>query len=185
MMGVILRYGREKSKGGCMASRKETKITDAEVSRRKFLKAVAASGGLAAAGSLLAACAGQTTGGGSTSGNAEPASGSGASTVQVTIDISTSDHQALGSVGGTLALGPNDLDPQGMLLIRTGETTVRAFSRECTHAGCSVDGYQGGVAVCPCHGSQFDTDGKPVRGPAGSPLKEYHAEIAGSMVTIQ
>jgi len=160
------------------------------ISRRKFLKAVTLTGGAAAAGSLLAACAGQTaTGEASSQPSAAgvdnpPPTAKGNSAVHVTLDISTPDHLALASVGGTLALTPNDLDPEGMLVVRASETTVRAFSRKCTHAGCTVGGYEGGIASCPCHGSQFDQSGKAVRGPAGSPLKEYKTALSGNLVTI-
>jgi Rieske Fe-S protein len=42
---------------------------------------------------------------------------------------------------------------------------VKAVSAECTHLGCvikkSEDGFQ-----CPCHGSQYDLNGRVLSGPA-------------------
>lgn len=51
----------------------------------------------------------------------------------------------------------------------TGELHLR--SAVCTHAGCVVhwNGFEG-CWDCPCHGSQFGTDGQVLNGPAVSPL---------------
>jgi ubiquinol-cytochrome c reductase iron-sulfur subunit len=51
-----------------------------------------------------------------------------------------------------------------------------AYSRVCTHAGCSVAQYedQAHVLVCPCHQSTFDVlhGAKPIFGPAGRALPQ-------------
>ena len=50
---------------------------------------------------------------------------------------------------------------------------VRTFSAVCTHAGCIV--HWNGLEKCwdcPCHGSQFATDGEPLCGPAIYPLQK-------------
>lgn len=41
----------------------------------------------------------------------------------------------------------------------------------CTHLGCEV-GYdkKSGEWICPCHGSRYNQEGKPVHGPANKPL---------------
>ncbi|MFJ8886372.1 Rieske (2Fe-2S) protein [Streptomyces sp. NPDC102402] len=47
----------------------------------------------------------------------------------------------------------------------------KAFSAQCTHAGCLLDKVEGTEGNCPCHGSRFDvTTGKALRGPATVPL---------------
>ncbi|MFD3436341.1 Rieske (2Fe-2S) protein [Streptomyces sp. NPDC058685] len=49
----------------------------------------------------------------------------------------------------------------------------RAFSAQCTHAGCVLDKVEGTEGNCPCHGSRFDvTTGKALQGPATVPLPE-------------
>lgn len=57
-----------------------------------------------------------------------------------------------------------------------------AYSRVCTHAGCSVAQYEdeAQVLVCPCHQSTFDVlDGaRPVSGPAGRALPQLPLTIA-------
>lgn len=68
---------------------------------------------------------------------------------------------------------PTQFNENQMLLTRTGQSGTaddfHAFSRICTHLGCSVapDFNAEGHIHCPCHGSQFDpTTGKVVHGPA-------------------
>jgi Rieske Fe-S protein len=140
-----------------------------KVSRREFLKTVVISGGAAVGGFLLAGC-------GSPSGG-NPSGG-------LTIDLTKAENQPLGTVGGTLALGANTLDPQGLLLYRSSDSTMLAFSRKCTHMGCQVGEFQSGVSTCPCHGSQYDTGGNVVRGPSQSSLRKYTATLSGSIVTV-
>ncbi len=144
-----------------------------KMDRRDFLKALAASGGAAALGTFLAGCApSATTGGGSTSGSG------------ITLDLTKPENQSLATVGGTLALDADSLDPTGLLLYRLNESTVLAFSRKCSHMGCTVGAFQNGVSTCPCHGSQYDTNGKVIKGPAPKALKAYTATVSGTTVTI-
>ncbi|WP_326696938.1 Rieske (2Fe-2S) protein [Streptomyces sp. NBC_01754] len=47
----------------------------------------------------------------------------------------------------------------------------KAFSAQCTHAGCLLDKVEDNEGNCPCHGSRFDmTTGEALRGPATVPL---------------
>ena len=50
-----------------------------------------------------------------------------------------------------------------------------ALSLVCTHLGCTV-GVQADGFACPCHGSRFNGDGYPVKGPATQPLKPLRVE---------
>ena len=102
----------------------------------------------------------------------------------ITVDLSSSENSALAMIGGTLALGANGLDSKGILLYRQSDTNVLAFSRNCTHNGCTIGSFQNGTSACPCHGSQFDTSGSVVNGPAVNPLYQYSATITGNIVTI-
>ena len=102
----------------------------------------------------------------------------------ITVDLSSSENSALAMIGGTLALGANVLDSKGILLYRQSDTNVLAFSRNCTHNGCTIGSFQNGTSACPCHGSQFDTSGSVVNGPAVNPLSQYSATITGNIVTI-
>jgi cytochrome b6-f complex iron-sulfur subunit len=133
-----------------------------KMNRRKFLKTLAVSGGAVAVGSFLPGCSSQS----------------------VTLDLTKPENQALTAVGGTLALDATNLDGQGILLVRSGDNSILAFSRKCTHLGCTVGGFDGGVSTCPCHGSQYDTGGTVVRGPSQTPLRKYSATLSGTIVTI-
>jgi cytochrome b6-f complex iron-sulfur subunit len=52
---------------------------------------------------------------------------------------------------------------------------LRAISLECTHLGCTTELRNFGFE-CPCHGSQFDMNGKTLKGPAVSPLNKLRVE---------
>jgi cytochrome b6-f complex iron-sulfur subunit len=67
---------------------------------------------------------------------------------------------------------PEDFPPGGAtflpdrrLFIFNGADGFYAISAVCTHLGCTVR--QGGPGFsCPCHGSQYDANGRVVHGPA-------------------
>lgn len=144
-------------------NRRKTNPSSEKISRREFLKTIAVSGGVAIGGSLLVSCG---------------SSGS------IVLDLTKPENQPLANVGGTLALDGNSLDPQGILLYRSGATTVLAFSRKCTHLGCTIGAFQNGISTCPCHGSQFNPQGAVIHGPSQSPLRQHAATVSGSTVTI-
>lgn len=152
-----------------------------ECTRRDFLRRSTAGASTVILGSLwLEACSDPT---------APPDTGGGGRRkgVTITLDTSLSQYSALAEVGGTLALDGGDLPglpSQGLLLVRESATVVRAFSRSCTHRGCTVNPFSGGVAKCDCHGSQFNIQGKVKQGPATSSLFEYDASIADGIITI-
>jgi nitrite reductase/ring-hydroxylating ferredoxin subunit len=144
-------------------NQRKPKTAGGKIGRRDFLKTVALTGGMAVGGSLLSSCG-----------------SSGA----ITLDLTQTQYLPLANVGGTIALDANSLDPAGMLVYRSGANSVLVFSRKCTHQGCTIGGFDSGVSTCPCHGSQFDTKGNAVRGPAQRPLQTHTATISGSTVTI-
>ncbi|GGP42591.1 Rieske (2Fe-2S) protein [Streptomyces melanogenes] len=54
----------------------------------------------------------------------------------------------------------------------------KAFSAQCTHAGCVLDKIEDGHGNCPCHGSRFNVmTGKPVQGPATVPLPSVPVKV--------
>ncbi|MGR8011206.1 Rieske (2Fe-2S) protein [Streptomyces hypolithicus] len=66
------------------------------------------------------------------------------------------------------------------------EGEFKAFSAQCTHAGCVLDKVEKGEGNCPCHGSRFDlTTGEVLRGPATVPLPAIPVEAkAGRLVAV-
>jgi cytochrome b6-f complex iron-sulfur subunit len=102
----------------------------------------------------------------------------------VTLDLSQPANQALQNVGGTLALGANTLDSQGILLIRAKADEVYAYTRRCTHQGCTIGAFSNGISTCPCHGSKYNTSGGVVNGPATASLKQYTTQLENNVLTI-
>ena len=49
---------------------------------------------------------------------------------------------------------------------------LEVFSSHCTHLGCTIHHAENEKLLCPCHGSTFDLEGKPTKGPAIKPLEK-------------
>lgn len=58
------------------------------------------------------------------------------------------------------------------VIITKVNNQLQFFSNKCTHLGCSINQSEDGKYLCSCHGSQFDTNGIPLKGPANKPLKK-------------
>lgn len=85
-------------------------------------------------------------------------------------------------IGGSKLFAAADGSPA--ILFRTN-AGVFAYSRVCTHQGCSVN-YDGVKKTlrCPCHGAEFDpnSDGKVLAGPAPKPLVKIKVAIKGNNI---
>jgi cytochrome b6-f complex iron-sulfur subunit len=91
-----------------------------------------------------------------------------------------------------------ELDKKGQLLVEkspVGPVLVVGTSKKknliavnptCTHKGCTVTWQaKNNNFACPCHDSDFGTDGKVLKGPADKPLKTYQAKIEGNAILVQ
>ncbi len=56
-----------------------------------------------------------------------------------------------------------------IIITRQGNNFL-AFENRCTHLGCRIREVRDGLLHCPCHGSRFNKEGMPAKGPAASPL---------------
>lgn len=66
---------------------------------------------------------------------------------------------------------------------KTGEDQYIASLLKCTHKSCELN-VGGGIYSCPCHGSEFTTEGKVITGPADRDLKTYKIEIDNENIYI-
>ena len=116
---------------------------NSDYSRRDFIITNAKKFGVIALGtytiSLINSC----------SDDSNPTSPSGNNNAVITIDITQTANKALQTIGGTLAIGGNDLDSKGMLVIRQSENSIVALSRKCTHQGCTIPNFVSGISTCP------------------------------------
>jgi Rieske Fe-S protein len=71
---------------------------------------------------------------------------------------------------------PLHVPEAGAWILKTeGESPkLTAFDDRCTHLGCRQKWNQDkGLFECPCHGSEFDLEGRVKRGPANRPLPRF------------
>ena len=74
-----------------------------------------------------------------------------------------------------------------LFVVQNGANYV-TLSDICTHQGCEVNWSQAATRFqCPCHGSEYDMQGKNVAGPAPRPLATYKTEVVNGrlMITVQ
>jgi cytochrome b6-f complex iron-sulfur subunit len=71
-----------------------------------------------------------------------------------------------------------------VLVAHTAQNSFTALSAVCTHQACEITGFANSVFVCPCHGSQFNTSGGVVTGPASSPLHQFQTQFGNDVLTI-
>lgn len=110
-------------------------------------------------------------------GSASPGATPPPSGRTITIDLNSADGAVLNNAGGSKIV-------QSILVINTGTGFV-ALSSICTHQGCTV-GYNStsNKIQCPCHGSEFNTSGSVLTGPASAPLESFSITKTGSVLLI-
>jgi cytochrome b6-f complex iron-sulfur subunit len=99
---------------------------------------------------------------------------------EVIIKLSDTKNKDLENVGGSVLLDDDNI------LIRISETEFKAINLICKHKGCTVE-YEGTKFVCPCHGSEYDRDGKVTLGPSKSDLDTHETiyDAAAGTVTVK
>lgn len=103
----------------------------------------------------------------------------------IVLDLKKPDYQSLATVGGAAYIPNPAAANKPLIVTRTSETEVAAFSSTCPHFGCKVALPVKGVIVCPCHHSTFDLSGKVTQGPAKKDLYQFDAELGESAITIK
>jgi len=100
-------------------------------------------------------------------------------------DIKASEFLAQHSVGDRVLAQGFKGDPT--YLIVDGENAIRDYGLNavCTHLGCVVPwNASADKFICPCHGSQYNNEGKVVRGPAPLSLALAHTSVENDAVVL-
>ncbi|CAI5495452.1 unnamed protein product [Closterium sp. Naga37s-1] len=99
--------------------------------------------------------------------------------------------QEITAEGWLKAHGPGDRtlaeglkgDPTYLVVENDGQLAPYGVNAVCTHLGCVVPfNTAENKFMCPCHGSQYDNQGKVVRGPAPLSLALAHVDIVDGKV---
>lgn len=89
------------------------------------------------------------------------------------IIIPKKDAQSLAKPNGVMLTSAPRV---GRLLLRNVDgKEIVALALTCTHRGCEVQPLPDGFE-CPCHGSEYDSRGNVIEGPARLPLKRFEVE---------
>lgn len=100
-------------------------------------------------------------------------------------DIIVSEYVKSHSAGDrSLAQGLKG-DPTYVVVQGDGAIENYGINAVCTHLGCVVPwNVNENKFMCPCHGSQYDSTGKVVRGPAPLSLALVHANVENDKIAF-
>lgn len=85
-----------------------------------------------------------------------------------------SEKQRLQKRKITVPFNPNrEIQFADEYIIVNKKEKTRVFSSHCTHLGCTLNQEDDGRIICPCHGSVFNENGFPEKGPAIKPLEQF------------
>jgi len=103
----------------------------------------------------------------------------------VLIDLTKSVNASLMNAGGFKVYTIKEISNKKIIVAQPTSGTFIANSAVCTHAGCTVGFNSGGSKyLCPCHGSQYSTDGSVIQGPATVALTKFTTSFAANVVTV-
>lgn len=108
-----------------------------------------------------------------------PTSSTGVVVSGNTIRIDLTAQTGLAVAGGWLLI----IDTQ-TLVVNVGGS-YRAMTSVCTHSACDRNWtFVNSKFTCTCHGSEFDTAGNVLKGPANQPLKSFTTALNGTALTV-
>ena len=75
-------------------------------------------------------------------------------------------------------------DIPGVIIDYHGE--VKAYSLKCSHFGCILKWVPArNLFVCPCHGGEFNGDGRAVGGPPEAPLNQFAIQVRRHKIYVK
>ena len=106
--------------------------------------------------------------------------------ISISVDINLPEHSMLSEINGTSFVSANVIDSKGLLLVRSSNSTIKAFSRRCTHSSYQIVPYNSnGIANCSSsHGGSFDLNGNVVNSPPVSSLRSYETSLENNILKI-
>lgn len=147
--------------------------------RREFCGHACQVASIVTLGSLAQGCGGGPT---SPSARSVPSlAGATATLVNGAVTLTIDAASPLTAVGSA-ALVQSPLG--ALLVVRTAPGTFTAVTAICTHEACTITGFDGSAFVCPCHGSEYNTSGRVLSGPAPSSLRQFTTQFANNILTI-
>jgi cytochrome b6-f complex iron-sulfur subunit len=98
------------------------------------------------------------------------------------------DRVEVGSAA-ELSVGQGKIVPvndRPVIVVRTEQGGVKAFSAICTHLGCIVEWDDSRkIILCPCHDGRFNpVNGGIISGPQPSPLPEHAVAVEGDTIYV-
>lgn len=97
------------------------------------------------------------------------------------ITLTIASGSPLATLGGATLLQTSS----GLFLVaRTAQDAFTALTAICTHENCTITNFANQRYECPCHGSNFDLNGRVVTGPAVSALRQFQTRFANNVLTI-
>ena len=99
-----------------------------------------------------------------------------------TVTVSNVSGTSLANVGSAALVQAGGTS---ILVIQTAQGSFNAFTAVCTHEQNVITGFQNNnTFVCPAHGSQFNTSGAVVQGPATQRLRQFTTQFTNNVLTI-
>ncbi len=100
-------------------------------------------------------------------------------------DISVSNFLATHTPGDRVLAQGLKGDPTYIIVNEDRSLANFGLNAVCTHLGCVVPwNASENKFICPCHGSQYNNEGKVVRGPAPLSLALVHAAVTDDKLTF-
>jgi cytochrome b6-f complex iron-sulfur subunit len=139
------------------------------LSRREVIKTLGVAGGAVLSGATLTACA-------PTANPGEKIEKAGLKIAVLQDFPKPGSYKTFDAAGiPAMIVRTSAAQPDG---VSVNDVNLLAFSRQCTHLGCTVNEPVNDELDCPCHGSLFNSQtGDVVRGPAGTPLPKIKLEV--------